>query len=91
MKRLNILFILLTAIAFAPSASAQSDIFARLLGNQQGPVRIPAANKIAQTEKIIEACYVDTVDTNLLAEEAIKAMLATLDPHSTYSDPEETK
>ena len=29
--------------------------------------------------------------TNQLAEEAIKAMLATLDPHSTYSDPEETK
>lgn len=52
---------------------------------------MPAANKIAQAEKIIEQCYVDTVDTDQLAQEAIKAMLATLDPHSTYSDPEETK
>jgi carboxyl-terminal processing protease len=65
-------------------------LFNQLLqGN--GPVKIPAANKIAQAEKIIEACYVDTVNTNQLAEEAIKAMLATLDPHSSYSDPEETK
>jgi carboxyl-terminal processing protease len=77
---------LLLAVAFI--ASAQSDLFA-LFGN--GPVKIPAANKIAQAEKYIEACYVDTVNPDKLAEEAIKAMLATLDPHSTYSDPEETK
>lgn len=69
--------------------SAQSDLFSFLKGG--GPIKMPAANKIAQAEKIIEQCYVDTVDTDQLAEEAIKAMLATLDPHSTYSDPEETK
>lgn len=69
--------------------SAQSDLFSFLKGG--GPIKMPAANKIAQAEKIIEQCYVDTVDTDQLAQEAIKAMLATLDPHSTYSDPEETK
>lgn len=93
MKRFTILFFS-TIIALAAAnftAQAQSDIFARLLGKSSGPVRIPAANKIAQAEKIIETCYVDTVDTDNLAEEAIKAMLATLDPHSSYSDPEETK
>lgn len=55
------------------------------------PLKMPAANKIAQAEKIIEGCYVDTVNPDKLADEAIRAMLKTLDPHSTYSDPEETK
>lgn len=70
------------------------NILQQLLGgnrNYSGPVQIPAANKIAQAEKIIETCYVDTVNTDKLAEAAIVAMLETLDPHSTYSDPEETK
>lgn len=73
------------------SAAAQGNLLSALLGRSGGPLKMPAANKIAQAEKIIEQCYVDTVDTDNLAEEAIKAMLATLDPHSTYSDPEETK
>ena len=96
MTSLKLKFLLLLCSVFAllcaPAASSQS-ILDVLLGRraQQGPVQIPAANKIAQAEKIIEQCYVDTVNTNQLAEEAIKAMLATLDPHSTYSDPEETK
>lgn len=55
------------------------------------PLQMPAANKIAQAEKIIEKFYVDTVNSDQLAEDAIVAMLATLDPHSSYSDPEETK
>ncbi len=86
--RLFILAILAITTTALP-LSAQSDLFSFLKGS--GPIKMPAANKIAQAEKIIEQCYVDTVDTDQLAEEAIKAMLATLDPHSTYSDPEETK
>lgn len=86
--RLFILAILAITTTALP-LSAQSDLFSFLKGG--GPIKMPAANKIAQAEKIIEQCYVDSVDTDQLAEEAIKAMLATLDPHSTYSDPEETK
>lgn len=86
--RLFIMAILAIATTVLP-LSAQSDLFSFLKGG--GPIKMPAANKIAQAEKIIEQCYVDTVDTDQLAQEAIKAMLATLDPHSTYSDPEETK
>lgn len=92
MKKITILMLaaLAVAVAFLSSpVAAQSDLFSFLGG--RGPVKIPAANKVAQAEKIIEQCYVDTVNTDQLAEEAIKAMLATLDPHSTYSDPEETK
>lgn len=90
MKKITILMLAALAVAFISSpVTAQSDLFSFLGG--RGPVKIPAANKVAQAEKIIEQCYVDTVNTDQLAEEAIKAMLATLDPHSTYSDPEETK
>lgn len=93
MKRFAIsLFAIFTAIAFTFTASAQNNLLSLIAAARDGgQVKLPAANKIAQAEKIIESCYVDTVDTDQLAEEAIKAMLETLDPHSTYSDPEETK
>lgn len=92
MKRFAItLLSAFAAIALFFPASAQGNLLQILTGRDGGPIKIPAANKIAQAEKIIESCYVDTVDTEQLAEKAIKAMLETLDPHSTYSDPEETK
>ncbi|MDE7376176.1 MAG: S41 family peptidase [Muribaculaceae bacterium] len=40
---------------------------------------------------MIDNYYVDEVDGDSLATAAIVAMLKTLDPHSTYSTPEETK
>jgi len=49
------------------------------------------ARKLLTTEQIIEQYYVDDVNNKKIVEEAIVAMLKTLDPHSTYSDPEETK
>lgn len=47
--------------------------------------------KLRYADRIIENYYVDSVNSDTLAEEAIKAMLRTLDPHSSYSDPEETR
>lgn len=47
--------------------------------------------KLAAAEKIIETFYVADVDTTKIVEDAIKAMLKTLDPHSAYSTAEETK
>ena len=38
----------------------------------------------------IENLYVDNTDDNKLTEDAITGMLEKLDPHSTYTDPEET-
>lgn len=43
------------------------------------------------SEQIIERFYVDSVNSDKMVQEAIVAMLKTLDPHSTYSDPDETK
>lgn len=47
--------------------------------------------KLHYAEKIIESYYVDDVSSDKIVQEAIVAMLKTLDPHSSYSDPEETK
>lgn len=49
------------------------------------------SQKLRYAEGIIENYYVDTVNSDKVVEEAIIAMLKTLDPHSTYSTPEETK
>lgn len=48
-------------------------------------------SKLRYANKIIERYYVDTVDTDHVTEEAIIAMLKTLDPHSQYSNAEETR
>lgn len=83
--------VVMTAVFLSFPIAAQGGFLSKLARQSGFPLKIPASNKVAQAEKIIETCYVDSVDTDELAEEAIKAMLATLDPHSTYSDPEETK
>lgn len=50
-----------------------------------------AARKILTAESAIAQLYVDTVNEIRLAEDAIRGMLEGLDPHSSYSTPEETK
>ena len=47
--------------------------------------------KLQMAEFAINRLYVDTVDENRLVEHAITGMLEQLDPHSTYTDPEETR
>ncbi|MDE5701381.1 MAG: S41 family peptidase [Bacteroides sp.] len=50
-----------------------------------------AARKLQMAEFAIANLYVDPVDENKLAEEAIIRMLEQLDPHSTYNNAEEVK
>ncbi len=47
-------------------------------------------NKLRMAEQIIENYYVEDVNADSVVQEAIVAMLKTLDPHSSYSNPEET-
>lgn len=51
----------------------------------------PAMQKLLMAQNYIENFYVDSVDGNKLAEDAIKGMLQELDPHSSYTTPEETR
>lgn len=47
--------------------------------------------KLRMVQGLIDTYYVDTVNSDKVAEAAIVAMLGTLDPHSVYSNAEETK
>ncbi|MDH6308253.1 carboxyl-terminal processing protease [Dysgonomonas sp. PFB1-18] len=49
------------------------------------------SKKLATTMAVIENLYVDKVDDNKLAEDAIKSLLEKLDPHSTYISADEVK
>ncbi len=49
------------------------------------------STKLNYAEKIIERYYVGDIDTTEMVDEALRAMLATLDPHSSYNTPEETR
>ena len=49
------------------------------------------AKKLQLALYAIENLYVDKTDESKLVEDAIVGMLDKLDPHSTYTDPEETK
>ncbi|MDR0681565.1 MAG: S41 family peptidase [Dysgonamonadaceae bacterium] len=51
----------------------------------------PAIGKVNMTIKAIESLYVDTINRNKLAEDAIIALLQRLDPHSAYMTSEEVK
>ncbi len=53
--------------------------------------RLTPDRKLQYAEAIIANYYVEPVDRDTIVDEAIRAMLLTLDPHSAYSTPEETK
>ncbi len=50
-----------------------------------------AMQKLLNAEYAITSLYVDTVNEDKLVEEAIRGMLESLDPHSSYTDAKETK
>ena len=57
----------------------------------QNKVLNSPSRKLQLAEFAISNLYVDKVDEYKVVENAIKGMLEQLDPHSTYSDPEEVK
>lgn len=61
---------------------------------QQQQAQFTPDMKLRYAERIIENFYVDPVDSTAsskMVQDAIVAMLKNLDPHSTYSDPDETR
>ena len=72
--------VLISFIAVALQASAQ---FSK---TQEDALR-----KLQMAQVAISSIYVDEVDDNKLAEDAIRGMLEKLDPHSSYTTPKETK
>jgi len=75
---------LILSVALTVAAAPAADAAGRNTG-------LPNFNKLGYATKIIESFYLDSIDNDKMEEEAIIAMLNTLDPHSQYSNPEETK
>lgn len=76
----SIVYILLAIMPLATGAQVRLDL------GSDSPLR-----KLQIAEIAISNLYVDSVDESCLVEDAIRGMLAELDPHSTYSTPEEVK
>lgn len=62
-----------------------------LLAATKGAAQMEQMRKLQLAEYAINTLYVDKVDEEKLVESAIRGMLETLDPHSTYSTAEEVK
>ncbi len=76
----SLLFLLVsTSWSFAQSRQNESDI------------DVTQIRKLQMAQLAVTQLYVDSVNQKKLVEDAIKGMLDKLDPHSSYSNPEETK
>lgn len=53
--------------------------------------QVSSNQKLRVAEAVISQFYVDTVNEDKLVEDAIRGMLDKLDPHSAYSNAEETR
>lgn len=80
-SRFFFLFLLFPLLTLSP-LSAQM----RIDFSGDSPIR-----KLQIAEMAINNLYVDSVDENKLVEDGIRGMLEKLDPHSSYSNPEEVK
>ena len=56
-----------------------------------GDVDFEQVKKLQMAQVAITSLYVDSVDQQKLAEDAINGMLSKLDPHSSYTNPKDTK
>ena len=73
------LFLVLAFFVFIPAT-------AQILMGAKKPI-----DKLRNAEQVISHLYVDTVNEEKMVEEAIRGMLKSLDPHSTYSTPKEVR
>lgn len=90
MKKISssILKLLLSALFLISGLPTQ----AQLRQSQREEQEIEAAlRKLVMATATTAQFYVDSTDINKLVEDAINGMLNKLDPHSTYSNPKDTK
>lgn len=78
--------LLLSALLFTSTLP----VSAQLRDNSQN-FDMEALRKLQIAEMAIAHLYVDSVDQKRLVEDAINGMLKTLDPHSSYTNAEETR
>ena len=76
----NFFLTLFVCFSFLPAIAQKVTL------GEESPLR-----KLAIAQMAITNLYVDTVDEKKLAEDAIRGMIEKLDPHSSYSTPQEVK
>ena len=95
MKRLTLIAaFIITAISCLNAQSAIENALRRARQQHQTTTEFSPEMKLRFAERIIESYYVDSIDSaaaDEMVQDAIVAMLRNLDPHSTYSNPEETR
>lgn len=96
MKRLTLLVAVIATALLGLNAQNAIESALRRAQQQQQQQRndFTPEMKLRYAERIIENFYVDDVDSvaaERMVQDAIIAMLKNLDPHSTYSDPDETR
>lgn len=77
-----ILFVVGILVGAVSTMAIKSNVAKRVITPDQ---------KLNIASELIQNYYVEDVDADTLVQEAIKAMLRTLDPHSAYSTPSETE
>lgn len=82
MKRLFLFFLSLPLVFFAGAQKRPAGM---------NDIDVEQVRKLQIAQLAITQLYVDSVDQKKLVEDAINGILGKLDPHSSYSDPEETK
>ena len=82
MKRILTLLALSYALALTATAQIRQEL---------QDIDVNQLRKLQMVQMAVTELYVDTVNQGKLAEAAIRGMLNSLDPHSSYSDPKETK
>ncbi len=71
--------------------AAAALLVAALTAAAQGERQLTPDQKLRLAAALIENYYVEEVNSDSVVSEAIIAMLKTLDPHSAYSTPDETR
>ncbi len=89
MKRCKHIISAIILLSFAAIVGTQPAM-AQLRDNSQ-EFDMEALRKLQIAEMAIAHLYVDSVDQKKLVEDAINGMLKTLDPHSSYTNAEETR
>lgn len=89
MKRCKHIISAIFLLSFAAIVGTQPAM-AQLRDNSQ-EFDMEALRKLQIAEMAIAHLYVDSVDQKKLVEDAINGMLKTLDPHSSYTNAEETR
>lgn len=87
MKRNNWIIVLYLLIAFLFGVS----VAVNFLPSKKTMVFTNQTNKLNEVMNYINRYYVDSVNIDSIYDEAISAVLHSLDPHSAYATPEENK